>query len=354
MRIYAGSRDDAANYYRLTAPLGVLRYRTGHEVRAGRLSAGLGEYWDVLWLQQYADPTTELLMWDFQAEGGHVVYDVDDWLFGVPASWPCYDHYFFRGQGKPKDRLMFHERLIRRADVVTASTPYLARKLEEHLELEPESVKVLPNCVLMGDWDIVSPTAHGLDGPVLGWFGTENHWDDWWEIAPYVDEALEEVGGHLALLGAPELVSQFPARLAARTQVYPLVKMRDFDQVRRMIMAFDVGLAWCTDRTEASRCRSPLKALQYGVARVPVVASQTVYGEVPGLADQYGLVVDEPAELTGALVRALSTHHDVMRKRAKAWLGVLWDRHCYETQAKHWLEIVESFADESDPGGLRS
>jgi len=314
MRIYAGSRDDAANYYRLTAPLGVLRYRTGHEVRAGRLSAGLGEYWDVLWLQQYADPTTELLMWDFQAEGGHVVYDVDDWLFGVPASWPCYDHYFFRGQGKPKDRLMFHERLIRRADVVTASTPYLARKLEEHLELEPESVKVLPNCVLMGDWDIVAPTA----------------------------------------LGAPELVSQFPARLAARTQVYPLVKMRDFDQVRRMIMAFDVGLAWCTDRTEASRCRSPLKALQYGVARVPVVASQTVYGEVPGLADQYGLVVDEPAELTGALVRALSTHHDVMRKRAKAWLGVLWDRHCYETQAKHWLEIVESFADESDPGGLRS
>jgi glycosyltransferase involved in cell wall biosynthesis len=124
--------------------------------------------------------------------------------------------------------------------------------------------------------------------------------------------------------------------------------MRDFDQVRRMITAFDVGLAWCTDRTESSRCRSPLKALQYGAAGVPVVASSTVYGELPGLADEYGLVVDGTGDLAEALVKALSTSHEMMQKRAKDWRDAVWDHHSYETQALRWLDVIE-ITDSDEP-----
>jgi hypothetical protein len=349
MRIYAASRDDAASYYRLTAPLSVVRYRTSHDVRAGRLRPGLAEgteAWDVLWLQQHAGGTTEIIVREFLEAGGQVVYDVDDWLFGLPASWPCYDQYFQRSTGNPRERLLFHERLIRLATAVTVPTAYLKQCLVDYLELDEDKVHVLPNCIVQGDWDIIPKATHNLDGPTLGWFGTENHWDDWWEIAPAVDEALEAVGGYMALLGAPEVVTMFPKRLAERTQIYPLVRMRNFDEIRRLIKAFDVGLAWCTDRTEASRCRSPLKAIQYGVAGVPVVASRTVYGELPGLADRYGMVSDL-GDLADVLVKAMSTHYEMARQRADAWQGEVWDRHSYERQALRWLDVLEDVKDET-------
>jgi len=277
VKVLGAYRDNAAGYYRVVAPFSVLRYRTEHTFDVGRPSVEAAEEYDVLWLQQHADPTAEIVVREFKARGKLVVYDVDDWLFGVPASWPCYDHYFERGSGRPRERLLFHERLMWLADVVTCTTERLAWKLRERLG-EEERIVVLPNCVIQGEWDTIVPAAHGMEGPVVGWFGTGNHWDDWAEIAGAVDEALEEVGGYLALIGAPEVVGLFPERLAARTMVYQLVPMRGFDEVRRLITAFDVGLAWCTDRFEASRCRSPLKAIQYGAAGVPVVASETVYG----------------------------------------------------------------------------
>jgi len=340
MRIFCGEQSDAANYYRVRAPLSVVRYRTQHEVNAGRINAGIADDYDVLWLQQHADPTTELIAYEFQQNGGQVVYDVDDWLFELPASWPCYDRYFIRGTGQPRDRLIFHERILRRASVITCSTEYLAHKLEEHLGLDSGVVKVLPNCILMGDWDVIPEVGHELDGPVLGWFGTENHWDDWWEITPAVDEALEKCNGHLALIGSPELVSMFPPRLAARTQIHELVKMRDFDQVRRLIKTFDVGLAWCTDRTEASKCRSPLKAFQYGAAGVPVIASQTVYGELPGFAGELGMIADSSDDLPDAILGAFG-NLDLMKQAADKWKEEVWTSHSYETQALRWLEILK-------------
>ena len=130
----------------------------------------------------------------------------------------------------------------------------------------------------------------------------------------------------------------FPPRLAARTQIHELVKMRDFDQIRRLIKTFDVGLAWCTDRTEASKCRSPLKALQYGAAGVPIVASQTVYGELPGFAGEFGMITDAD-DLLGTLL-AVFENLDQMKQRAASWKQEVWASHSYETQALRWVEVL--------------
>jgi glycosyltransferase involved in cell wall biosynthesis len=326
----------------------VLNYRTDHELRVQPVDVEDARKSDVLWLQQATLPMMEDVVDAFQAHGKAVVYDVDDLLFELPISWPCYGEFFDSGtahaQGDgvvqaAEEALVYHSRLIDKADVVTVPTPYLAEKVFEHTGRD---AWVLPNCVRMSDWDMVEPVGTTLDGPVLGWFGSENHWDDWTEIAGVVDEALEEVGGYLAALGAPYLLTMFPDRLSERTHVSNLVPMHSFGQMRRMIKAFDVGLAWCTDRLEANRCRSPLKAIQYGAAGVPCVASQTVYGEnLPGWGDgtryhDFG-VTTTLSDLYDVLVDALTSPRE---DAAEAWRDEVWRSWSYEMKAMEWLEVI--------------
>lgn len=338
MRILAATRGDAASYYRLQAPFGVLRYR-GLDVEIRPASVADAGNYDVLWLQMHADPMTELLVRDFQAAGGKVVYDVDDWVFDMPPSWPSFGQYFQRGSGEPRDLLRFHERLIQMSDLVTASAPRLAENLR--MRFPDQFVQTLPNCVMAGDWDIILPKSHDRSGPVLGWFGTGNHWDDWTEIVDAVDGALARVDGHLALMGAPEMMACFPDRLRKRTVWHPLVSMADFQQVRELAKACDVGLAWATDRLETSRCRSPLKAMQWGAAGVPLVASETVYRY---RADGHYIAVPQD-NLQLALEQTLTDAYlgnGVLTAAANRWQQEVFSKHCYELCADWWKDTAES------------
>ncbi len=338
MKIMAATRYDAASYYRLVAPFSLLRYR-GVDVEIGAPAISEIDKFDLLWLQMHADAEAELLARIFKERGGKVVYDVDDWLFDLPPSWPAYDHFFERGTGKPTNRLGFHERLIRMADVVTTTTPYLAGKLRE---LFPSAdVRVLPNCVMAGDWDGLGKVSSSLDGPVVGWFGTGNHWDDWMEIAEPVAEAVLEVGGYLALMGAPELTRSLPPKLRERTRVHPLVPVTEFRQVRLLLTASMVGLAYVTDRLESSKCRSPLKALQWGAAGVPLIASESVYGDLDPDSALFSHV-HSPNMLYDALVSVLLPPQPQRDHQAQLWQERVLSEHSYETQAHRWYEVANS------------
>ncbi len=359
MKVLGAYRGDAAGYFRIVAPFSVLSFSTEHTFSVATPTLASSEQFDILWLNQHSDPVAEIIVRDFKDYGRSVIYDVDDFLFSMPVSWTGYDGYFVRGKASGTDRLMFHERLIRMADVVTCTTQVLKDCLVGLLGLAPENVVVLPNCVLQGDWDTIVPATHAKPGPVLGWFGTGNHWDDWSEIVNQVDEALENVNGHLALMGAPEVVCLFPDRLAARTSVHPLVPMKRFDDVRRLITAFDVGLAWTSSRLTAHRCRSPLKALQYGAARVPCVASNEVYGAMDGwewdrgskLLHGYGITVGSPYHLSDALTYAFTGElpfndtpeewDSAISESCRDWQEEVWKNHTYETQAYRWLEVAQ-------------
>ena len=356
LRIHAPTIDDAASYFRVRAPFAVLNYCTDHECHVAPVTQAHARKRDVLWLQQATAPLMEDVVDAFHAHGRLVVYDVDDLFFELPQSWPCYDRFFDGGRvvgsGKsvsvaPQEALVYHARLLDKADVVTVPTERLAAKMREHTG---KRAVVLPNCIRMSDWDMIEPVGTTLDGPVLGWFGTENHWDDWMEIVDIVDEVLEEVGGYLALMGAPYLLRMFPKRLANRTHIKNLVPMDRFGETRLGIKACDVGLAWCTDRLEANRCRSPLKAIQYGAAGVPCVASQTVYGEsLPGWeipvpdAGEYRWWAHDfgwTARLDGLRDALLDALSEPQPERAAAWQAEVWRAWSYELKAMAWLEVV--------------
>ena len=338
MRVLAAWRDNAANYYRTQAPALVLKYR-GFDVDVKTPSMGDASEYDILWLQMHADPLTDIVVREFKDAGKKVLYDVDDWLFDIPPSWGSYDHFYQRGSGRPSERLILHERAIAYADLITCTTEYLAEKLcSKGYKTDIKDVDVLQNCVMMGDWDVLIDTKHEQDGPVLGWFGTGNHWDDWCEIADSVDRALHEVKGYLALMGAPELLACFPDRLRARTMVSPIVPMKRFHDMRKLIKACDVGLAWATDRLEVSRCRSPLKAFQWGAAGVPLVVSGTVYGEVT--RDDFQVAANV-ATLAGKIVEKIEEANFPKEQIVNRWRERVWKEHSFETQSWRWLDVLE-------------
>jgi len=348
MKVLFGVRNDGPDaYYRATAPASVLRYQ-GFDVEARVPILGQdADEFDVLILQRHVAPIAGLVMREFREAGKPVIYDTDDWLFGLPPSWPCYGDFFNLGSGTPKPALEFHERMLRRADMVTCPTDALAERLASYNDL----VRVVPNCIVMADWDTVIPVGRTVDGPVVGWFGTFNHWDDWREMAGALDEALADTDAWLAVVGFPEVVQLLPERLAERTLLQPAERFRDFCRVRRLIAAFDVGIAWMGD-TPFNRCKSPLKVLQYGAAGVPIVASSVVYGNEWPTPRGHGVnvtpfycVVDAAECLAEAMRLALDNLEEAIRN-AKRWQQAVWEHHSWETQYMRWIEVIEELTGE--------
>jgi len=344
MRVLASSHNDASSYYRTKAPFGVLNYQIGDlEILSGRLALGVADEFDLLWLQMDADAHTEVVAREFKDAGKPVVYDVDDWLFDYPPSWANFGRFFKSGSLEPVNRLGFHERLLRMADVVTTTTPYLAKKLQDGLKTNTHTpdVRVLENYVLQGDWDTLTPSRTSLDAPVVGWFGSANHWDDWFQIAPHVGAFLDDVDGNLAILGAPEITRCFSSSLLQRTHVFNAVPMRQMEEIRHRIMTFDVGIAWSNERTESALCRSPLKALQYHAAGVPCIGSPFVY---EGFAD---FITSRPESIMDYIEVRIMTEGTRAGFRAKMKeIGArardaVFASHTYELNARKWLHVME-------------
>lgn len=334
--LFATRNDGADGYFRAIAPVSILRYQ-GVQAEARTAAFEDVQAFDVLVLQRHCSEAAISLARSFQDAGKPMVYDVDDWLFGLPPNWPAYDDYYVLGAASPRERLMTHEQLLRMADVVTCTGAVLAEKLSEY----NEDVRIVPNCVMWADWDTVIPVGKEVEGAVVGWFGMPYYWDSWRLMAEALEQVVCEQEAHLAILGYPDVVRAFSPRLRERTYVQPLCRWRDFGDMRAMIASFDVGVAWLED-TAFNRCKSPLKVIQYGAAGVPVVASPMPYSEAlsneyPG---QYGLIAESPEQLYHSVTSCLE-HPDPARARAAAWRDRVWAEHTYEAQWKRWLDLLE-------------
>jgi len=335
--LFAVRNNGADAYFRAIAPATILRYQ-GIQAEARRASFDDVTEFDVLVLQRHCDEVAVTLTQAFQGAGKAVIYDVDDWLFELPRTWPAYRDYFDLGSGRHRDRLVTHEQLLYMANVVTCTGAALAEKLLEY----NGDVRIVPNCVMWADWDTVIPLERQVEGPMIGWFGMPYYWDSWRLMSDAIEQVVCEQGAYLTMLGYPDVVRAFSPRLSERTYVQPTCPWRQFASMRQMIASFDVGLAWLED-TEFNRCKSPLKVLQYGAAGVPVVASPMPYSEVLGdeYPGQYGLIADTPEKLYHSIMNCL-VHPEPARVRAQAWRERVWLEHTCEAQWKVWLKLLES------------
>jgi len=132
----------------------------------------------------------------------------------------------------------------------------------------------------------------------------------------------------------------FPDRLRKRTQVHRLMPVDKMHVIRLLMAPCDVGLAWISNRVPAGVLRSPLKALQWGAAGVPLVSSNTVYGNLPGCYGMYDHV--DLNELEEALINAMLRSKDLQAAQADKFRDTVFSYYSYETQAQLWVDVLES------------
>ena len=84
MKILFATRTDGADaWFRAVAPASMMRYN-GMDVEARAFRGGDPDEFDAIVLQRHCDPVAELMAREFKNKGKPVIYDCDDWLFGMP------------------------------------------------------------------------------------------------------------------------------------------------------------------------------------------------------------------------------------------------------------------------------
>lgn len=200
-----------------------------------------------------------------QRAGTTVVYDTDDWFYGVPDYNPA---------SKLPDVDTMHE-AMRLADLVTCSTPALAAGYGDL-----NRTVVLPNYLDPDIWSDNEKYRQPHDGIHLGWMGAF-HWrgGDLELLKPWLPRFLDEHPDvTLVTAGSPELFDYLGVDglttpdMTGETPTALSKHLRPYQHLPAMLAHFDIGLVPLTDN-RFNRCKSWAKGLEYGAMGVPSVAT---------------------------------------------------------------------------------
>lgn len=239
------------------------------------------------------------------------VYEIDDDIVDVdPANEIPYAIFHPQRDGTIAN--------IAAADVVTCSTPYLARKIRERWN--PRTV-VLPNCLPAKWYD--SPRRHMRGGPItVGWAGSPFHAQDFVGLGEHLAK-VSDPRVRWSTIGADYLSPHVPvARSVGWTTNDHLLAELDFD----------IGLAPLSG-SEFNRSKSWAKVLEYGARGIPSIATDMgQYGEwartgrgggTKLIHDDYGPTWEEAITLLcdddirarmGAAARAQAEQYEISRQ----------------------------------------
>lgn len=289
--------------------------------------------------------THHALVLHAKEHGVRTVFDVDDNLLLLPLSIPCYRIWHDPGTGYQTPRLWYFKRNLALADVLTVTTDTLGRQL---CNGEPDSLRekgdymVLPNQILSEAWDV--PVAPKPPGDIwVGWWGIYNHWDDWRDVAPYIEPViLKYPRVKLMILGMPETKQIFRELVKTGQLVtFPFIGPEKLGEYRSIIKAFDMALAPTSD-CPFNEGKSDLKMLQYGAAGVPVIASRVTYGDWEYYADLYDYAHQWTFDLDKYLDALTDQYADggylvEAQNKAKSLHQKVLSERTYEVNYKKWL-----------------
>jgi glycosyltransferase involved in cell wall biosynthesis len=236
--------------------------------------------------------------------GGLAVYDFDDDLLNLDPMNPSYVYWgdnrqqvweawcrIRDGEGKIDPRLLsigidqvfanarqiragFTE-MLEAVDLITVSTEYLKGKYSAKTDTP---VEVIPNGVRLEDWYGVEPkrVPGTEDKLVIGWAGGHSHKRDLSMITMSVGLALgEDDDAVLVLVGWPGAAGLFSEGIQDRIFTVPWMAM---DEYRAYVKGFDIGIAPAA-RVPQNYGKSPIRVFELGMCGIPVVASETTYGD---------------------------------------------------------------------------
>ena len=263
---------NACTLYRLTQPYTYAK-KAGYNfnwLRLRDIEQVEGKHFDVIVLQrlifkpEHLDTNMLTIAQDLGRESA-LVYETDDDILNVPESNPAYLSY--QPQRQALSDFLGH------VDAITCTGPGLAKTMREY----NSKVWQLPNY-----WDptfwrqgIRLRSDYGIpaDALVIGTQGSYTHSEDW----KIVEEPLKRIAEkypdvHFLFAGyLPEYLEDLP-----NLHFAPWYEIKDHPAMTKL---FDIGLCPLVDN-QFNRGKSPIKALEFMMAKVPFVASPLQYEAV--------------------------------------------------------------------------
>jgi len=262
MRITYYPNQSGSRYWRLEHPFKYLS-RKGFDVKCGQgITEEAIQNSDVSVLQGCVDKEGIALLYTYQQEfGKKIVVDVDDYL-ELNEDNPNKIHH------ERYNALEIIKTTLGIADMVTTTTPYLA----EYLKKFNKNVVVLPNFVDMEYWD--GPILKNESNEVrIGYVGSMTHYKDLQLIRQaLIDILLEHREAKLILVGDMRYRELFEG---FNVEVHLGVPFEDYANKLRGLR-LDIGIAPLQDNT-FNKYKSAIKAYEYGICEVPVIASGTKF-----------------------------------------------------------------------------
>jgi len=300
MKVLSFGLTTGSGWWRVRIPLEAL-VRNGFECRMSTNAINDEELsWaDVVILKNVTDQhgiAAALAM--REAKGTKLIMDLDDDL-RVGDAHPLKRVY-------DTDDVTFTQRQTAKAmDLLTCTTEYLASKLRP---LNP-NVKVLPNCY-DPDWFNVKQRKH--DGSVrIGWTGGSTHEGDLLMIAPVIKRIKDKYDVQIVARGDTRIKKMW----GDTVEYYPTVPFPYFPEALAS-MAIDIGICPLEDN-EFNRCKSEIKAMEYGLLGIPAVCSPTIYANIPVAI--IARTEDEWVEELGKLIEGEELRK-IKGRTLKAWV----------------------------------
>lgn len=278
---------------------------------------------DVLLVQRTSNTgSLQFLQW-MQGHGCAVVVDADDALWAIDR-----DNKAWKAWQQPDHHWSYMDRAAEIADLVTVTTPALARRYGKHGRVE-----VIPNRVPAAATTLLSVRDQFPPALTIGWAGfTSTHPHD----LPVVGDAVRRV-----LTEHPEVVVRIVGDGKGVAKAWGLDPAQVFatgavpiDRYLSALSCIDIALVPLAD-TPFNRAKSALKAAEFSAAGVPVIASPTPAHKAHQQDGYPLLIADTPADWYRHLSR-LVENPQVARERGEA-ARTQARRHTMEDHAREWV-----------------
>ena len=292
------------------------RYRTGTNMKHRIIVLQHGwEHWQLRVMRR------------MMKTGAKVLLNVDDWIPSVAKMGP--NHGLSR-HFQEEDRVEEWKRMVREADGVIASTPWLVEKLETL----NTNVQLARNGLDLDRYDRFKADERPSGAlRVLGWAGGTGHEGAFKSIVPALAEAMEKrpqlklhvVGDNIGRFMPPHLADRVIHRPWSEHLFYP-----------RHLAEFDLNLAPAMDN-DFYRAKSQLRLYEACAMGTPTIGSK-LYSEINEA--QCGMVAHTGADWA-QYIDALFCNHTLLsiyRSRAAAYAQSIR----IEKRIDEWTTAIES------------
>jgi glycosyltransferase involved in cell wall biosynthesis len=212
----------------------------------------------------YGDGWLKLIT-DAQGQGMKVIYEINDYLHGIPS---LDDHHFT--QFYTRERLAAIEHCMEAADAVTVTTKYLKTKYRKFAK----RIYLVPNGIDPNRYDLERPDRG--EQVNIGWAGATGHMralEPWLVSVAHLMDTMEKT--NFVSIGQP-IADMFEARFGNRAISVPWAAIEQYPAAMTLL---DVAIAPAAN-TKFHRGKSDLRWLEAGALGIPAIVNPLLYPEM--------------------------------------------------------------------------